>query len=200
MSVLDGVLNFLKLTHEAHRVERVARIPGQNRYGNMVEHSWSLAMLAWYLIDTQKLPLNKDLVLRYALCHDLVESYAGDTFIFDKKAREDKGEREQQAREKIAADHPEFTDLIKTMEAYELRKDAESKFLYALDKMIDPLDTYLENGLLWKELNITLEMETDYKDAKVCSHPEIYEMLYKPLWKLLEEREEELFGPRKKSE
>jgi hypothetical protein len=45
MVSLENIFDFLRLTHEAHRVVRVARIPGEERYANMVEHSWQLAML-----------------------------------------------------------------------------------------------------------------------------------------------------------
>lgn len=194
MSVIDNFLSFLRLTHEAHKVERTARIPGENRYATMVEHSWQLAMAAWYIIDTETLPLNKELVLKYALAHDLVETYAGDTFIYDTEAVSSKHERELAARDRIASEHPEFKELIQTIDVYEARQDEESKFLYALDKLIDPCNIYLEDGLLWREKAITLDMLSGHKEQKVRTSPLVYDLLYKDLWAKLKEREPELFG------
>ena len=136
----------------------------------MVEHSWQLAMLAWYVIDTEKLPLDKGKVLQYALAHDLVETYAGDTYFYDPEAEATKHQREKEAQERIAKEHPEFASLHATISAYEAREDEESKFVYALDKTIDPLNIYLEDGLLWREKGVTLEMLLEKKLAKVkCS-------------------------------
>ncbi|HET8581531.1 MAG TPA: HD domain-containing protein [Candidatus Paceibacterota bacterium] len=193
MPFLDRLLSFLSLTHAAHRVERVARIPGETRRANMVEHSWQVAMAAWYVMDTQHLALDRERVLAYALCHDIVEAYAGDTYIYDEACRETKEERERAARERIAADHPEFSSLIETMAAYERRDDEESRFVYALDKMMDPLNIYMEDGLLWKEHGVTLAMATEYKEARVRTHGGVFELLYRPLWERLAARERELF-------
>ena len=178
MAALDGILKFLRLTHEAHHVERIARIPGEERYANMVEHSWQLAMLAWYVLETNKLPLDKSLVIRYALAHDLIEAYAGDTYAYDTGAQNEKQEREEAARARIAEEFPEFADLNEVIAAYEAREDEESKFVYALDKMVDPLNVYLEGGLLHQERRITFDKYHAYKDKKVRSHPFVYENLF----------------------
>lgn len=194
MSPFDRILDFLRLTHAAHKVERVARIPGESRYATMVEHSWQLAMLAWYIIDTEKLPLNKERVLTYALAHDLVEAYAGDTYIYDEAGRASKHGREKAARDRIAAEHPEFTDLVDTIDRYEKREDEESRFLYALDKTIDPLNIYLEEGLLWREKDVTLEMIRENKEEKIRSYPLLYDLIYTELWARLQEHGEEWLG------
>jgi 5'-deoxynucleotidase YfbR-like HD superfamily hydrolase len=47
-----------------------------------------LAMLAWYLADSNGLSLDKNLLLRYALVHDFVEVYAGDTPVYSKNQQD----------------------------------------------------------------------------------------------------------------
>lgn len=43
---------------------------------NDTEHSYNLTITAWY--SAQQFPkLDKDLIIRYALVHDIVEAYAG---------------------------------------------------------------------------------------------------------------------------
>src|SRR3989344_2250729 len=98
---LKELMDFIEFTHEFRKVLRVARIPYDSRMENDVEHSYQLAMVAWYLIDRHKLRLNKEKVFMYALAHDLVEVYAGDTFTFDKKGNDTKHDREKKALEKI---------------------------------------------------------------------------------------------------
>lgn len=181
MTDLDSLLSFVRFTHEAHKVERVARIPGTERYANMVEHSYQLTLLAWWFIEKEKLPLNKELVLKYALIHDIVETYAGDTYFYDTEAIATKEKREHDARNKIAALFPDFPELTSLIDSYETKSDAESRFVYALDKLIDPLNIYLEDGKLWKEKGVTLEMLDKNKRMKVALDATVanyYDALY----------------------
>jgi putative hydrolase of HD superfamily len=64
---------------------------------NDTEHSYNLAMTAWYLAAYFP-ELDKNKLIRYALVHDLVEIHAGDTFAFgDAKHIASKSEREAAA-------------------------------------------------------------------------------------------------------
>ena len=182
----------MRFTHDAHRIERIARIPGEKRSATMVEHSWQLALLAWYIIDTEKLSLNKELVLKYAIAHDLVETYAGDTYIYDETAKATKEKREEEALTKIKTNISEFPGLATTIEKYEKKQDAESKFVYALDKLIDPLNIYLEGGLLWHEKGVTLDMLLSYKLKKVSSDKNV-ERIFLALVEKLKSEEADLF-------
>jgi 5'-deoxynucleotidase YfbR-like HD superfamily hydrolase len=75
----------------------------------------------------------------YSLAHDLVEIYAGDVLCFDNVARIGKEERERSALDRIRQEI-NFPALIKYIEQYELKQDPESQFIYALDKIIAPLN------------------------------------------------------------
>lgn len=193
MGFLEKALSFIRFTHAAHKVERVARVPGEERYATMVEHSWQLALLAWYLIETKKLPLDKEKVLMYALAHDLVETYAGDTYFYDENAQETKQDREREAAEYIRDEFPDFKELHKAIQCYEQRGDDESKFIYALDKVIDPLNIYLEDGLLWREKGVTLQMLIEKKKEKVAVSKPV-QALFDDLFEKLEKEQTRLFG------
>lgn len=143
------LIDFINFTHEFREVVRVARSPYGQRFENDTEHSYQIAMVAWFLIDQDKLNFNKELCFMYALAHDLVEVYAGDTYIFDKNRVTSQHQREKKALLKIKKRFPHFKNLITTIENYEERKDEESKFIYALDKIIPPLQIYLEEGKLY---------------------------------------------------
>ena len=192
MSSLESLLQFVHFTHLTHKVERVARIPGETRYANTVEHSYQLTLLAWYLIEKERLPLNKDLVIKYALVHDLVETYAGDTYAHGTEGKDSKVQREHEAQKRIAVEFPEFKDLHTYIEAYELKQDPESRFVYALDKLIDPVNIYLENGKLWHEKKVTLQEVLDYKTEKIAVDPTVSKY-FTELVVLFREKEDILF-------
>src|SRR3989344_6781029 len=98
---MDELLRFVKLTQEFKAVRRMVILAKENREENDAEHSYQLATVAWYLISTQGLKLDLGLALRYALVHDLVEVYAGDTPAVQKGYEETK--RTKQEREEKAA-------------------------------------------------------------------------------------------------
>ncbi len=163
----EQLIDFVQFTHEFQEVIRVARPPFRERFENDAEHSYQLAMVAWFLIEQDKLKLNKELCFMYALAHDLVEVYAGDSFTFDKKIAESKHKREKEALQKIKKRFVSFKMLGKIIEQYEKREDEESKFVYALDKLIPPIQIYLEGGKLHKEMKVDFETFLENRSGKV---------------------------------
>lgn len=135
--MLDKLLQFTKLLNEFRAIERMIPVQGTSRFENDTEHSYDLAMLAWYIVSSAKMPLDHDKVIRYALVHDFLEVYAGDTYIYSKDAAHlaSKHDRETMAIVKLRETLTEFPDLHQTINAYEARQDAESRFVYALDKI-----------------------------------------------------------------
>ncbi len=145
------------------------------------EHSYNLAMTAWFLAP--HFPrLDRDLLIRYALVHDLVEVHAGDTDIFaphDVVAT--KHARESAAAKKLSEDWADFPDIHNLIERYEKRTDAEARFVYALDKIMPIMLIYINNGYSWSVNAITLEKLHAAKADKVALSPEIkpyYDELY----------------------
>ena len=172
---LEELFEYMTMLNAFRRVERVMRVSGTDRMENDQEHSYELAMMAWFLIDSEKLSLNRDLVIKYALVHDLAEVYAGDTYVFSKDPDElaSKEHREQEARERLAEEFPQFNELHRLMEAYERREDKESRFVYALDKIHPAIDIYLdEHGWMYREKRVTWKMLMDQKKEKVALSPE----------------------------
>jgi putative hydrolase of HD superfamily len=151
---------------------------------NDTEHSYNLAITAWYL--SRWFPkLDKDLLIRYALVHDLVEVHAGDTYIYGSESElASKQQREAKALEKLKSDWDDFADMNSTIEDYELRKDSESRFIYALDKLMPIMMIYVHDGYTWKQENVTVDMLHRAKIEKVKLSPEIlpyFEELHKLL-------------------
>lgn len=168
---------FVRLLHTFQSVERVAHVGGLSRRENDVEHSYFLAMLCWYLCDAFQLEYSKEKILRYALAHDLHETYAGDTYIFDHEGLKTKKEREKNARVRIAAEFPEFVELHETIEMYEKRTDHEARFVNAVDKFIPMIINYVQGGHTWKELGISHDDLVAHKREKISDQKEVLELL-----------------------
>lgn len=191
---LDGILKFIKLTTDFQKIERMTLATGIKRYENDAEHSYELAMVGWYIVSSLKLPLNVDLVIKYGMLHDLVEVYAGDTYIFDPdpERHASKVDREHKALLQLKKEFTEFPEMTDLIEQYEKREDEESQFVYALDKLIPPINIYLDGGKTWNEHKITFEQIIENKTPKVAAHPEI-KKYFDQLMVLLEKEKHLLF-------
>lgn len=193
--MLQKLLGFAKILNELQKVERVIRVPGGERWENDVEHSYSLAMLAWYIVESRHLALDKEKVFSYALAHDLVEVYAGDTYLYseDKEFLASKPERERLAAERLAAEFPDVPVIHAAVRGYVTKEDPESRFVYALDKIEPVIKLYLDGGWTWKEKKVTLEMVYENKKDKVALSPEI-KAYFDEFMGLLRKEEKSLFG------
>lgn len=193
--MLQRLLEFSRILNELQKVERVIRVHQSDRWENDQEHSYSLAMLAWYICETDKLPFDRKKVFQYALAHDLVEVYAGDTYLYseDRTLLDSKPERERQAAERLTREFPEIPMLHAAISGYVTKEDPESRFVYALDKIEPVLKIYLDGGRTYREKKVTLEMLYKSKKDKVALSPEI-QPYFDELIELLRSKEKDLFG------
>lgn len=187
---LERLLNFQKLLLKFSHVERVIHRtqPGIDGYTreNDTEHSYNLAMTAWYLV-TYFPELDRDLVIRLALVHDLVEVHAGDTYaLADASVLKGKAEREEKAFKQLIHDWPDFSEMTEHISLYENRGSNEAKFVYALDKLMPIMTIYINQGHTWQKENISLEQLIAIKVDKVSISPEI-QLYYQNLVTILAE-------------
>lgn len=174
-SSLEALFSMIALTHRFQQTKRTIYATGEDRFENDAEHSFQLALIAWYLIEKQNLSLNKEKVLLYALSHDLPEAYTGDkSFYRTKKEDTDKKKLEKEAIKKLLKDHLDFPSLSTTITTYEEMSDEESKFVYALDKILPILNIRLDEGRSWEHLKISFEMLYEGKRDKVTHDPTIH--------------------------
>lgn len=181
MIPLEKLENFMRLLHKVQNVKRMARIPDESDYRNTAEHTFEVAMLCWYIANANDLALNFEKILKYALAHDVIEGYAGDTPVHDLEAQKLKKEKEAAALARIEEEFSEFPELISTIHAYERREDDESKFVYAVDKLIDPLNASMEETQsIWEDLGMSYGYMRTYKDPKIATSDHV-----EPYWKEL---------------
>ncbi len=193
-SHLQRIIEFTDLLHTFRNVERTVSIRGSDRIENDVEHSYMLAMLADYIISLENLTLDRQKVMHYALAHDLVETYAGDTYFYssDTEHINSKHKRESDALVRMRSEFQEHESLWKIIEAYETRVDDESRFVYALDKVQPVIHIYLDGGKSWKKHGVQLEHLTEMKNDKVKLSP-VIEKYWKELVEILDKNRKELF-------
>lgn len=192
MVSLEDIFTFTEMLHEFQQIRRQVLVNGEDRQENDWEHSFQTAMLAWYIINASDgdLDLDTGKVLKFALAHDLVEVYAGDTPF--QEAGEDKEKREAKAAQRLQNEFPEFAALHSVIEAYEKNEQDEAQFVYALDKIIPLINIYMDGGRSWRKDGVTLEILQKHKKDKFNNSPQI-EAYYEQLIELFTDEEQGLF-------
>ena len=153
---IEFILEIDKLKH----VLRKTILMDQSRRENSAEHSWHIALTVMVLSEyARDADIDFFRVMKMLLVHDLVEIDAGDTYCHDEK-----GKRDQAARERLAADRifnllpPEQAGTFRDLwDEFEERKTPESRFANALDRVQPFLHNYFTRGRSWQENKIKRE-------------------------------------------
>lgn len=197
---LSDILRFVDFTNKFKAVERLIWYKGVDRRECDGEHTFQLAILAWFVNERCKCGLNTQRLIEYALVHDLVETYANDTPAFvnngngaETPCRQEKLEREKVSEERICEEWGNtFPSLVKRMRVYTAQEDDESRFIYALDKLLAEMNIARDGGRTNHKLEVTLETLDLYKRPRISRHPFVLE-LYDELFKTLMVNKEKLF-------
>lgn len=181
----DPTLNDLErlmteLAFPFYRLERDAVPPIEpRRYETDVEHSWSVAFLACSLAPEIDKSLDVGKIAQFAIVHDLVEVFAGDTSPWHNgQTRNSKEEREEKALKHLEKQYVRFPWIAQTIKEYETHTSNEAKFVWALDKVIVLILRHLDKGRYYVENGITKELFDTRLTAhreKAHAHPKIGE-------------------------
>jgi putative hydrolase of HD superfamily len=175
--IANRLLDFQKLLLQFLDIERLIYLPDAKKVDRLetdTEHSFHLAMLAWYACGAFP-KLDRDKVIRYAIAHDIVEIHAGDVMAVGRTEEEQlaKQEREVAALARLKVDWPDFKDLTDTIEAYENQTDPEAVFVKALDKLTPMLLQILSEGKTWKKYDLARSTIFELKDRTTANSPEV---------------------------
>ena len=186
MDRLTKIIDFLEEINKAKDIYR-ATYATEDRHENDAEHSWHMAMFALLLHKELRTEVNIPRVVEMILVHDLVEIYAGDTYVFG--AGSDQREREEDAAERLFSKLP--PDLQKNIrglwDEFEAQQTEESRFARSLDCLQAFSQNVLTKGRVWREKGISEQMSRE-RNEKAMYDPAlkaIFEALYaraKPLW------------------
>lgn len=177
MKEFEKLTRFIHLTHQFQNVKRTNLAADTEHRENNAEHSFQIAIVAWFLADLFKLRLNRERLLKYALVHDLAEVYAGDVdpHYSSKEKIKEKPEVEKAAMIQLKQKFAEFSELHEAQKSYHDKEDAESKFVYALDKLLCLLNIHMINDpyyvvlRLKKGISILDDMRETHRKVKQCA-------------------------------
>lgn len=171
-----------KLVVDLAHIDRNHHLAGQERRENDIEHSFTVALLSWYICSRYNLDLKQEKVLKYAMAHDFVERYAGDINTYaSPTTRAKKSVLEEASLQRMSKELASFGDLVAIMNDYEKRADKEALFVWTVDKMQAYIMGDLDGWRPYKKLGINYDsfVKKHAERLAVCSPycKEIFEAL-----------------------
>lgn len=150
---LERQLRFILEIDQLKGVLRRTLLTDRSRAENSAEHSWHLAVMAVLLEEHAVGDVSVHRVVKMLLIHDVVEIDAGDTFLYDEKARETKDEAERQAAERLFGLLPEDQgrEMRALWDEFEARQTPDARYAYALDRLQPLLHNVATEGESWQE-------------------------------------------------
>jgi putative hydrolases of HD superfamily len=167
---------------------RANLIPATKSRESDTDHSFLLGILSASIADTFYPMLDIGKITSYALVHDLVEVYAGDTvtIISSDSQKSDKQAREEAALARIKEEFDgTFSWIGRSIESYEEQLIPESRFIRVVDKLLPGLGhiqtdciTFKNFGLAPDEIRIQIQKQTEWVEDYGSDWPEVV-ALYK---------------------
>ncbi len=157
MKNIESLLPFIQEIDRLKKVERQALIHSGGRRENSAEHSWHLALTAMVFQDFAQEKIDMAKVIKMALLHDIVEIYAGDTFVYGDLSG--KKNEEMAALEKLMSLLPEkqALEMKEIWLEFEDGISAESQYVSAIDRFLPMYSNYLNEGYSWKNHKVTYD-------------------------------------------
>jgi 5'-deoxynucleotidase YfbR-like HD superfamily hydrolase len=169
----------IKLAADFAGVMRVLRYR-EGHIENDAEHSYQLAIVSWSANHQYNLRLDDEKILKYALVHDLVEIYAGDTDAFgDAKKLAAKHDKEVKALKQLQKNYHNFPEIVEATKTYEQRQELETRLVNIFDKVIADENIYQSKDDYYLRMNVTYEQWKERILMKI-NYPTL-PLLLKPL-------------------
>ncbi|WP_307874734.1 HD domain-containing protein [Frankia nepalensis] len=180
---LSRQIAFLIEIDQLKSVLRRSNLVNLSRRENDAEHSWHLAMFAVVLAEYAACTVDEARVLRMLLIHDLVEVYAGDTFVYDSAAAADQEERERAAAERLFPQLPDeqATALRALWDEFERRQTPEARFARALDRVQPLLLNFHTQGSTWRPHGVTRADVLRHREVIEDGSPRLWEYIHSML-------------------
>lgn len=161
------VLKFIEEIDQFKFITRIIDLQKEGVSEDDAQHSWHLAMMVWLFTPYFEEKIDLEKAIKMALMHDLVEIYAGDTFLYDAEGRKTKKHREDNAAKKLfkMLPKPLKQEMHQLWENYEALSTPESKLVQAMDKIHPIIEIDLGKGKTWREHKITEKMIREKKTS-----------------------------------
>lgn len=174
---LEAQLGFVLEVEKLKQVFRQTLLLGDHRRENDAEHSWHLSLMAILLVEYAAAEVDLLKVLKMLLIHDVVEIDAGDTFVYDVAANEDKAQREQQAADRLFGLLPadQASAYRALWDEFEQRQSAEARYAAALDRLQPLLLNLYTDGAAWQRHGIKKAQVIAYNEHIGEGAPALWE-------------------------
>ncbi len=180
MRKIDRQMDFIIEIDKLKNVFRQSLISDGSRHENDAEHSWHLCMLAITLEEYAEEGTDILKCIKMALIHDIVEIYAGDTYLYDEEGNKDKSEREMKSAEKIYGllDESQKEEFLRLWREFDEGETKEAVFANILDRIQPITLNYLTKGEMWIKNGIRKEqvLNKAWRVFKLA-HPDISEYM-----------------------
>ncbi len=147
---VDAVIRLGKLVLEFSRIDRATAMEDGVTPESDTDHTVMLGILACAFAEAHEPGMDLGKVAQFALVHDLVEVYAGDTNTFGihaHLAHSDKEERERIALSRIKLEFDATLPWIsRTIEEYESLESSEARYIRTLDKVLPKITNVLNEA------------------------------------------------------
>jgi putative hydrolase of HD superfamily len=154
---LAAQIGFIVEVDRLKTVLRRSPLIAADRRENDAEHSWHLALMVLVLAEYAQARIDVARTLKLVLVHDLVEIYAGDTFIYDAAAQRDQARRELEAAERLFPLLPpdQAAEFRSLWDEFEQRRTPEARFARAVDRLQPMLLSFNNRGGTWRTPGVT---------------------------------------------
>ena len=157
---IQGLVDIGKMILSFARVDRVTLHEDGETLESDTDHTVMVAVCACALASKLYPHLDLGKISQYAVIHDLVEVYAGDTNTFNisDEDRHKKEERERLAFTRITLEFSgTYPWIPETIEKYESLVSDEAQFVKAVDKLMTKLTHRINKGAYLRSKKISKE-------------------------------------------
>lgn len=156
---LSKQLAFALEIDKVKNVFRQTNLSENGRKENDAEHSWHIALMAYFLREYANEEIDIAKVMLMCLLHDIVEIDAGDTYAYDAESLKTQKIREDAAKERIFSilPHDQKSEFIALFDEFEAGETAEARFAKAMDNLQPLLLNDSNDGANWVAHGVTAE-------------------------------------------
>ncbi len=179
-TVLARSVAIARLSLALGRVDRATRHEDGKRPETDTDHTVMLCLL---VADLAQLPTLRDRVdvgrlLAFALVHDVVEAYAGDTVSIALTAdqRREKAAREDAALARLRDEFGPEAWIVQTIEAYERQDTIEARMVNYADKIAPKFTHALNGGCTLRALGVSMVPVSEQGQRLATKNPDLPEL------------------------